>query len=174
MNGHLVQVGFVFLTLKTHGGVLFVLGGDIAGDAGDTALALFGAFENDLNPVTFCFLCHRRTNLKLHNLDEAFRLRIFKGSVEAVLLNVPHTFARHLEGNETLLGLRPEPFVLEVDREDAFGASFRMGNIVSDHSRASCYLTNLCHNYLSFTCFFQRGCKYRYNSSKKQVFLKKL
>lgn len=154
MNGHLVQVGIVFLTLQTLGGVLFVLGGDIAGDTGHAALTLFGAFQNDLNPVTFCFLCHRRTNLKLHNLDETFLLRILDGRVEAVLLNNPHTFARHLEGDETLLALGPEPFVLEINREDAFGASFRMGNIVSNHSLASCYLTNLCHNiYLLLVSF---------------------
>ena len=58
MNGHLVEVGVVFLPLQALGSVLLVLGGDIPGHSGYAARLLLGALEDNLYPVTFLFLCH--------------------------------------------------------------------------------------------------------------------
>ena len=58
MNGDPLQVGIVFLPLKTVGSVLLVLGGDVAGHSGNAAFLLLGAFEDDLHPVSFSFLRH--------------------------------------------------------------------------------------------------------------------
>ena len=56
MNGDLLQERIVLFTLQTVGGVLFVFRRDVTGHSRNSALFLFGAFENDLNPVAF--LCH--------------------------------------------------------------------------------------------------------------------
>ena len=58
MNGDLLQEGVVLLALETLGSVLPVLGGDVTGDSGYAAGFLLGALEDDLHPVSFCFLCH--------------------------------------------------------------------------------------------------------------------
>ena len=58
MNRHLVEVGIVFLPLKTLGSILFVLGGNVTRHSRYTALFLLGALQDDLHPVSFCFLCH--------------------------------------------------------------------------------------------------------------------
>ena len=56
VNGDLLQERIVLFTLQTVGGVLFVFRRDVTGHSRNSALFLFGAFENDLNPVAF--LCH--------------------------------------------------------------------------------------------------------------------
>ena len=62
MNGYLLEIWIVFPSLKTLRCVLFVLGCDIAGDACYTAGFLLCALEDDLHPVTFCFLSHNFKN----------------------------------------------------------------------------------------------------------------
>ena len=58
MNGHLLQNGIVFLQLQTFGGVLAVLGSDVTRGTGHTACLVLGAFQDNLNAITFSFLCH--------------------------------------------------------------------------------------------------------------------
>ena len=58
VNSDLLQEGIVLLELQTLRGVLFILGGDVAAHAGDTASLLLSAFEDDLHSVSFYFLCH--------------------------------------------------------------------------------------------------------------------
>ena len=58
MNSDLLEVRVVLLALETLGGVLLVLGSDVTGDARYAASLLLGTFEDDLHPVSFCFLCH--------------------------------------------------------------------------------------------------------------------
>ena len=60
MNSDLLKVRVVLLTLKTLGGVLLVLGSDVAGDARYATGLLLGTLEDDLHPVSFSFLCHNR------------------------------------------------------------------------------------------------------------------
>ena len=60
MNSNLLQEGIVLATLEPVGSVFLVLGGNVTGHSGNTALFLLGAFEDDLHPVSFSFLCHSR------------------------------------------------------------------------------------------------------------------
>ena len=62
MNSHPLEVRVVLLALKAFSRVLLVLGSDISGYTWYTALSLLGALEDDLHPVTFCFLCHSDDN----------------------------------------------------------------------------------------------------------------
>lgn len=58
VNGYALKDGVVFLKLKSFGCVLAVFGGYITGGTGHTACLMFGAFEDYLHTITFCFLCH--------------------------------------------------------------------------------------------------------------------
>ena len=58
MHGHALEDGVVLLQLKALVGVLFVLGGDIAGSAGEAAFLHLGAFEDDLYSIAFALLGH--------------------------------------------------------------------------------------------------------------------
>ena len=58
MNGHALQNRVVFLEFEALCSVLAVLCGDVTGCAGHSAGFVFGAFEDDLHAITFCFLCH--------------------------------------------------------------------------------------------------------------------
>ena len=58
MNSDFLEVGVVLPALETVGGVLLVLGSDVAAHSGNAALFLLSAFKDDLHPVTFGFLCH--------------------------------------------------------------------------------------------------------------------
>ena len=57
MDSYTLKNGVVFLKLKTLGGVLAVLGGDITACAGHAGSLVFGTFEDNLYAVAFCFLC---------------------------------------------------------------------------------------------------------------------
>ena len=54
----LLEEGVVLPALETLGRILLVLGSDVPAHAGNTALSLLCALEDDLHPVTFRFLCH--------------------------------------------------------------------------------------------------------------------
>lgn len=56
MHRHLLQDGVEFFQLQTLGGVLLVLGGDIARSAGLTTGLVLGALEDHLNAIAF--FCH--------------------------------------------------------------------------------------------------------------------
>ena len=58
MNSDFLEERIVLPALKTVGSVLLVLGSDVAAHSGNAALFLLCAFEDDLHPVTFSFLCH--------------------------------------------------------------------------------------------------------------------
>ena len=53
MKRHFLEDGIEFLQLKTLGGILFILGSDIARHAGHTARFVLGALQNYLYPVSF-------------------------------------------------------------------------------------------------------------------------
>ena len=53
VNGHLFENRIVLPSFHPIGCVLFVLGGDVAGHAGHAAGFVLGAFQNDLNAITF-------------------------------------------------------------------------------------------------------------------------
>ena len=53
VNGHLFENRIVLPSFHPIGCVLFVLGGDVAGHAGHSAGFVLGAFQNDLNAITF-------------------------------------------------------------------------------------------------------------------------
>ena len=154
MNGNLVEVRVVLLALETLRGVLLVLGGDVTRHSRYTAFFLLSALEDDLHPVSFCFLCHNSENL--NKVNQSFLLCVAKSSLEAVLLDDPHTLAGYLEGDVPLLLLTPETLVLEIEGEIALGAQLGMGNIVAFHSLSSGDLTNFCHD-LSFLIIFYKN-----------------
>lgn len=58
VNRHALENRIILLQLKTLGGILSVLGGDVTGGAGEATLLHFSAFENHLYSVAFSFLCH--------------------------------------------------------------------------------------------------------------------
>ena len=58
MHRHAAENGVVLLEFETFGVVLAVLRGDVARSSGQTAILHLGAFEDDLHPIAFCFLCH--------------------------------------------------------------------------------------------------------------------
>ena len=58
VNRHALEDGVVLLQLKTFRSILAILGGDVTAGTGHTTIFVFGAFENDLNAVSFNFLCH--------------------------------------------------------------------------------------------------------------------
>ena len=58
VNGHFLQVRIVLLELQTLRGIFLVLGGDVTAHAGDTAVFLLGALEDNLHSCVFIFLCH--------------------------------------------------------------------------------------------------------------------
>ena len=62
MNGNPLQERIVLLPFKTLRGVLLILGSDVAGHSWNAAFLLLCALEDDLHPVTFCFLCHNFKN----------------------------------------------------------------------------------------------------------------
>ena len=53
VNRHLFENRIVLLSFHPIGCVLFVLGGNVAGHAGHAAGFVLGAFQNDLNAITF-------------------------------------------------------------------------------------------------------------------------
>ena len=62
MNRDLAQIGIELPALEAVRVVLFVLGGDVAGNARHAAGLLLRALEDDLHPVSFRFLCHGTKN----------------------------------------------------------------------------------------------------------------
>lgn len=62
MYSDFLEDGVVLLQLQTLSSVLAVLGGDVTGSAGHTACLVLGAFEDDLNAISFSFLCHLLLN----------------------------------------------------------------------------------------------------------------
>ena len=58
VNSMSTQIGIVLAQLKAFGRVFLVLGRVIAGYTGHTSSFLLGAFEDDLYPIAFIFLCH--------------------------------------------------------------------------------------------------------------------
>ena len=62
MNSNPLKVGIVLLALQALGSVLLVLGSNVTGDARYAASLLLGTLEDDLHPVSFCFLCHNTKN----------------------------------------------------------------------------------------------------------------
>lgn len=101
MKGNLLEIRVVFPALETLGGVLLVLGGDVAGHSRNTARFLLSAFQDDLDPVSFCFLCHG--TYELNKVNISFLLGILERSGETVLLDDPHTLAGNLKRDEPLL-----------------------------------------------------------------------
>jgi hypothetical protein len=57
----------VFLQFHTVRGILLVLGGDVPGHTGHPTGLVFGAFQNDLNAVTF--FGHDRVEIKGLNVN---------------------------------------------------------------------------------------------------------
>ena len=97
MYGHSLQNGIVLLKLESLGGVLAILGGDIAGSAGQSAVLHLGAFEYHLHSITFYFLCHSGMSLDIggelcDNLDVlpvavAFLYGVAKCGVKSLLVD---------------------------------------------------------------------------------------
>ena len=56
MNRHLFQNGIEFLQLHSIRCILFILGSDISWSTWLSAILMFGALQNHLNPISF--LCH--------------------------------------------------------------------------------------------------------------------
>ena len=67
VNGYSFQDRVVLLAFHPVGGVLFVLGGDVARHARHPALFLFDALEDHLHPVTF--FCHDVSGLLINTLS---------------------------------------------------------------------------------------------------------
>ncbi len=62
MNSYLVKVWVILLALEAVRSILLVLRGDVTRHSRNTASLLLGALEDDLHPVSFCFLCHNVKN----------------------------------------------------------------------------------------------------------------
>lgn len=69
VNSYFLQVRVVLLELQTLGCVLAVLGGNVARHSGNTTCLLLSAFEDNLNAISFSFLCHSRFVLECFNFS---------------------------------------------------------------------------------------------------------
>ena len=154
VNGHAFQIRIVLLELQTLGGVLAVLGGDVAADAGNATALLLGTLEDHLYAIAFCFLCHNTVAPFLLVNNHDFSQMTIGGSllqrcIETHLVNVAQARCRHGQAYPlTLLG----PIELageDVNVEFAFRPALRVRHVVARDRLLSGDLTNLRHS----SCF---------------------
>lgn len=152
VNSDTLENGIVLLQLKTLGGVLAVFGGNVSGCTGHAAGFVLGALENNLNAVTFSFLCHggvgiwRGGCLKIDvfDLGEIALLGcVLNGCVEAFLVDGAKTGSADGEYDPGLLFNPEELLGKEVYVEFALGATLRVRNVVAYNRFFACDLTNL-------------------------------
>lgn len=145
MNRHALQNGVVFLQLKTLCSVLAVLGGDIAARAGHTRCFVLCAFEDDLNAVSFSFLCHLLEFLKVEVSDFcqiAFCDGVFDCAVEAFLIDDAKSLCRQVQNNPRIFFNPVELLCEEVDIETTLCATLGVRHIVAYHRFFAGDLTN--------------------------------
>ena len=130
MDGHALQIGVVLLQLKTLGGVLAVLGGDVTAHAGNAAFFLLGALEDNLHPVSFNFLCHNCILLNCLSYDcNFFPVAIaigdglVEGGIQAFLVNDAQTGGAQAQLNPAAFLYIVELLLKQVHIERALGAT---------------------------------------------------
>ena len=102
VNGYSSQNGVVFFQLQTLSGVFSVFGGNITRHTGQTTIFLFGAFENYLYSITFCFLCHVQVLLNL-SVQITFAGCLFEGCVQTDFVDSAETGSRYTQVNPAIL-----------------------------------------------------------------------
>ena len=145
VNGYTLENGVVFFQLQTFGGVLAVLGGDVAGSAGHAAGLVFGAFEDYLNAITFCFLCHdlKSNAFNVVIVEISLLGGLQQGGVEAEFVDGAETLGGNGQGNPHFLFGPVELLGEEVHVEFTLGATLRVRNVVTCHGSFARDLTHL-------------------------------
>ena len=143
-----LQNRIVFFPLKAIRCILPVFSGDIPWSAGHSALLMFGAFQNHLLPVPFCFLCHLLYLLII--CDIALFLCLFQSACESFFIDKTHSCGRYFQWDPPLLLRQKIFFFKKVGIEFPFCPSFRMRNIIPIHGLLPGYLTDPWHLCLFF------------------------
>lgn len=156
VKGDTLEERVVLAALQTVGSVLLVLGGDVAGHSGHTALALFGAFQDYLHAVAFLSHCDGDF------LVDFLRSHGFAQSdLEPFLVDGFHAGGGYLEGDPTAVLFRPEALGFQIGAEFALGLVVRVGDVVAHDRHLTCDFANF---HLSFGLFelfpHKTGCKY--------------
>lgn len=155
MNSHLSQNGIKLFQFKSLRSILPVFCGNITGCARHTTLFMFGTFKNDLNSISFYFLCH---NILSHSLLSYYfntgpiaitsGNSIFQSRIQSLFVNGAQTGCANAERNPAILLHIKELFCEKIYIERSLGPSLRMGNVIAYHSFFSGNLTNSRHFYL--------------------------
>ena len=90
---------------------------------------MFGAFENHLNAIAFCFLCHNsavlleRKDCDVFKVEIAFSLSLLESGVESDLVDGAERTGRESKLNPHILLYPVEFLCLQVYLELALGAT---------------------------------------------------
>ena len=148
MEGHLLQNRIVLLELETARSVLTILGGDVTRHAGHTAVLVFSALQNNLDAITFCFLCHcysgilERYDGDVLEVEIALGCSALESGVEADFVDGAESVCADAELNPHILLHPVELLGVEVYVEFAFGATFRVRDVVAHRRLFAGDLTN--------------------------------
>ena len=92
MQSYLFQNWVIFFYLKPFRSILPVLGSNVAGSPVHSTLLMLRAFNYNLYPVSFTFLCHFQS--MLIRLDKSLILCFFKGIFQSIFINGPDSCCR--------------------------------------------------------------------------------
>lgn len=140
MEGVLLQNRVVLLELNALGGILPVLGGDIAAHAGLAGGLMLCALENYLYAVAF--LCHDRFRLDSHALGARF----FQHRRDAPGVDGFNGRGGYFQSDPFALLGDKKALRLQVRVEPALRLVIRVGNLVSSARTLSCDFANPGHN----------------------------
>jgi len=111
MDCHPLENGVILLKFQSLRSVLPVLGGNVTGSARHTAVFVLSAFQDNLNPVAFYFLCHSSMNsfLLLRNDSDVFPIAItvsdclLEGGIKTFLVNDSQAGSTEFEADPAIL-----------------------------------------------------------------------
>ena len=132
VNRHTLEDGVVFLQLQTLGRVLSVLGCDVAGSSGKSALFHLSALQDNLDSVAFSLFCHGDVSFRLTDDSDVFGITIAGGysllqsGVKTNLVDHAQTGSRDVEADPAVLLHIVELLGEEVHVEDPFRVTLRV------------------------------------------------
>ena len=110
MDCHPLENGVILLEFQSLRSILPVLGGDITGSARHTAVFVLSAFQDNLNPVAFYFLCHSINSfLLLRNDSDVFPIAItvsdclLEGGIKTFLVDYSQAGSTEFEADPAVL-----------------------------------------------------------------------
>ena len=125
---------------------------------------MFGAFQDYLNAITFCFLCHfvrdalEGKNFDITKVEVALGFSLTDSGVETDLVDGAQCCAAQGQLYPHVL-LYPIEFLrVQVYLELAFRAALRVGNVVAHRCLFACDLTSFSHgcNLFLFRCEYYK------------------